>query len=301
METVLEIKNLSKHYGRIKAVDGLSLNVKRGNVFGILGPNGSGKTTTLGMILDIINPTEGNFLWFGKKSDKNVRKRIGAILEHPIFYPYLTAVQNLRIVCDIKGVPYSRIDEVLNQVGLEERKDWKFRTYSLGMKQRLSIGSALLCDPEVMLLDEPTNGLDPQGIAEIRELIVEIANSGKTILLASHLLDEVQKVCTHFAVLRKGQLIHQGPVDEVDKGHVQIEVKADADNLQAVLEGSGMASKVKRELDKYTMTMNNGYTASDVNAYLFKNDITAKHLLLKTRSLEQQFLEILAETEGGAQ
>ncbi len=282
-------------------MDGLSLNVKRGNVFGILGPNGSGKTTTLGMILDIINPTAGDFLWFGKKSDKDVRKRIGAILEHPIFYPYLTAIQNLRIVCDIKGVPYSRIDEVLTQVGLEERKDWKFRTYSLGMKQRLSIGSALLCDPEVMLLDEPTNGLDPQGIAEIRELIVDIANSGKTILLASHLLDEVQKVCTHFAVLRRGQLIHQGPVDEVEKGGVQIEVKADVDNLQAVLEGSGMASKVKRELDKYTMTMNDGYTATDVNAYLFKNDITAKHLLLKTRSLEQQFLEILAETEGGAQ
>ena len=299
METVLEIKNLSKQYGRIKAVDGLSLNVKRGNVFGILGPNGSGKTTTLGMILEIINPTSGDFLWFGQKSDKNVRKRIGAILEHPIFYPYLTAVQNLRIVCDIKGVPYSRIDEVLTQVGLEERKDWKFRTYSLGMKQRLSIGSALLCDPEVMLLDEPTNGLDPQGIAEIRELIVEIANSGKTILLASHLLDEVQKVCTHFAVLRRGKLVHQGPVDEVDKGGVQIEVKADVDNLQEVLEGSGMAVKIKRELDKYTMTMNNGYTATDVNAYLFKNDITAKHLLLKTRTLEQQFLEILAETEGG--
>ena len=280
-------------------MDGLSLNVKRGNVFGILGPNGSGKTTTLGMILEIINPTSGDFLWFGQKSDKNVRKRIGAILEHPIFYPYLTAVQNLRIVCDIKGVPYSRIDEVLTQVGLEERKDWKFRTYSLGMKQRLSIGSALLCDPEVMLLDEPTNGLDPQGIAEIRELIVEIANSGKTILLASHLLDEVQKVCTHFAVLRRGKLVHQGPVDEVDKGGVQIEVKADVDNLQEVLEGSGMAVKIKRELDKYTMTMNNGYTATDVNAYLFKNDITAKHLLLKTRTLEQQFLEILAETEGG--
>ncbi len=251
------------------------------------------------MILEIINPTSGDFLWFGQKSDKNVRKRIGAILEHPIFYPYLTAVQNLRIVCDIKGVPYSRIDEVLTQVGLEERKDWKFRTYSLGMKQRLSIGSALLCDPEVMLLDEPTNGLDPQGIAEIRELIVEIANSGKTILLASHLLDEVQKVCTHFAVLRRGKLVHQGPVDEVDKGGVQIEVKADVDNLQEVLEGSGMAVKIKRELDKYTMTMNNGYTATDVNAYLFKNDITAKHLLLKTRTLEQQFLEILAETEGG--
>lgn len=295
METVLEIKNLSKHYGRIKAVDGLNLKVQRGNVFGILGPNGSGKTTTLGMILSVINQTNGDFLWFGEKSTKDTRKRIGAILEHPIFYPYLTAIQNLRIVCDIKEVPYSRIEEVLNQVSLHERKEDKFKTYSLGMKQRLSIASALLCDPEVMLLDEPTNGLDPQGIAEIRELIVDIANSGKTILLASHLLDEVQKVCTHFAVLRRGKLMHSGLVEDVSKGATMIEVKADVDNLQGVLEASGMASKVKRELDKYIMTMNDGYSSADVNAYLFKNDITAKHLLLKTRSLEQQFLEILAE------
>jgi ABC-2 type transport system ATP-binding protein len=299
LETVLEIKNLSKHYGRIKAVDGLDLKVPAGTVFGILGPNGSGKTTTLGMILDIINPTNGEYSWFGKKSSTAMRKKIGAILEHPIFYPYLTAVQNLKVVCDIKEVPYSRIDEVLQQVGLYDRRDYKFKTYSLGMKQRLAIGSALLCNPEVMILDEPTNGLDPQGIAEIRELIVDIANSGKTILLASHLLDEVQRVCTHFAVLRRGKLIHTGLVEEVSQGDRLIEVKADAENLQEVLEGSGMAAKVKRELDKYTMKMHNGYTAADVNAYLFKNNITAKHLLLKTRSLEQQFLEILAETEGG--
>ena len=300
METVLEIKDLSKHYGRIKAVDGLNLRVERGNVFGILGPNGSGKTTTMGMILDIINPTAGEYYWFGQKPHKNVRKKIGAILEHPIFYPYLTAVQNLRVVCDIKEVPYSRIDEVLTQVGLEERKDWKFRTYSLGMKQRLAIGSALLCDPEVMLLDEPTNGLDPQGIAEIRDLIREIAQTGKTILLASHLLDEVQKVCSHFAVLRKGKMIYQGLVEDVSKGDVMIEVKADADNLQEVLEGSGMASRVKREMDKYIMTMQNGYSPTDVNTYLFKNNITASHLVMQTKSLEQQFLEILKETEGGA-
>ncbi len=299
METVLEIKNLSKHYGRIKAVDGLDLKVQAGTVFGILGPNGSGKTTTLGMVLDIINPTSGEYFWFGKKSGTNTRKRIGAILEHPIFYPYLTAVQNLRIVCDIKEVPYSRIDEVLTQVGLDERRDDKFRTFSLGMKQRLSIGSALLCNPEVMLLDEPTNGLDPQGIAEIRELIVDIANSGKTILLASHLLDEVQRVCTHFAVLRKGKMIHTGLVEDVSKGDTMIEVKADSDNLKEVLEASGMASKVKRELDKYIMTMLDGFTPADVNEYLFKNNITAKYLMQKTRSLEQQFLEILAETEGG--
>ena len=299
METVLKIDHLSKRYGRIKAVDGLSLEVKKGNVFGILGPNGSGKTTTLGVILDVINQTSGTYSWFGKKPSKEVRKKIGAILEHPIFYPYLTAVQNLKIVCGIKGVPYSRVEEVLEQVGLEERKFYKYKTYSLGMKQRLSIASALLCDPQVMILDEPTNGLDPQGIAEIRELIMEIANSGKTIIIASHLLDEVQKVCTHYAVLRRGKLIHTGLVEDVSKGALSIEVKADHGGLQEVLENSGLATQVKRELDKYIMTMDNGHSAADVNRYLFDQGIVAKHLLVQTKSLEKQFLEILAENEGG--
>ncbi len=299
MDTVLSINDLSKHYGRIKAVDHLSLEVKKGNVFGILGPNGSGKTTTLGMLLDVINPTEGTFQWFGQKGDSSTRKRIGAILEHPIFYPYLTGEQNLKVVCDIKEVSKSRVPEVLEQVGLQERAASKFKTYSLGMKQRLSIASALLCDPEVMILDEPTNGLDPQGIAEIRDLIIEIANSGKTIILASHLLDEVQKVCTHFCVLQRGKLIHTGLVEDVGKGDMSVEVKADVDNLDQILAESGMTSKVKRELDKYTATMVNGYNSTDINAYLFKKGITAKHLVVKTKSLEKQFLEILADQEGG--
>ncbi|NVK86325.1 MAG: ABC transporter ATP-binding protein [Cytophagia bacterium] len=299
MDTVLSINNLSKHYGKIKALDGLNLEVNRGNVFGILGPNGSGKTTTLGMILDVINPTNGSFSWFGKKSSTATRKKIGAILEHPIFYPYLTGVQNLMVVCDIKEVPYSRVEEVLQQVGLGERKDSKFKTYSLGMKQRLSIASALLCDPDVMILDEPTNGLDPQGIAEIRELIIEIANSGKTIIIASHLLDEVQKVCTHFCVLQRGKLIHNGLVEDVGKGSISVEVKADAENLQEVLESAKMHTQLKRELDKYILTMENGYGAADLNKYLFDNGITAKHLVVKTKSLEKQFLEILAGQEGG--
>ena len=300
MDTILSINDLSKHYGKIRAVNQLNLEVKKGDVFGILGPNGSGKTTTLAMILDVINPTKGTFEWFGQKGDSSTRKRIGAIIEHPIFYPYLTGKQNLKVVCDIKEVSKTRVPEVLKQVGLEERASSKFSTYSLGMKQRLSIASALLCDPEVMILDEPTNGLDPQGIAEIRDLITEIANSGKTIILASHLLDEVQKVCTHFCVLQRGKLIHTGLVEDVGKGDVSVEVKADADNLEALLEASGMTSKIKRELDKYTATMINGYSSSDINHYLFAKGITAKHLVVKTKSLEKQFLEILAEQEGGA-
>jgi len=299
LDTVLSIKNLSKHYGRIKAVDNLSLEVKRGSVYGILGPNGSGKTTTLGVILSVINQTSGDFEWFGKPSTQNTRKKIGAILEHPIFYPYLTAVQNLKIVCDIKEVSYSRIDEVLEQVVLADRKDHKFKTFSLGMKQRLSIASALLCDPDVMILDEPTNGLDPQGIAEIRDLIIDIANGGKTIIIASHLLDEVQRVCTHFCVLQRGKLIHDGLVEDVGKGATIVEVKADTDNLLEVLEASGLASGVKRELDKYTLTMLDRYSAVDVNEYLLKQGIIAKHLIVKVKTLEKQFLEILAEQGGG--
>lgn len=299
MDTVLKINGLSKRYGKIMALDGMNLEVKRGNVFGILGPNGSGKTTTLGILLEVINQTDGSFEWFGEPSNQHTRKRIGAILEHPIFYPYLTGVQNLKIVCDIKEVPYSRVEECLAQVGLEERKDSKFKTFSLGMKQRLSIASALLCDPEVMILDEPTNGLDPQGIAEIRELIIDIANSGKTIIIASHLLDEVQKVCTHFCVLQRGKLIHTGLVEDVGKGDIIVEVKADSDKLQDTLEASGMSKNIKRELDKYTLTMNEGYSATEINKYLFDQGITAKHLVIKTKSLEKQFLEILAEQEGG--
>lgn len=298
MDTVLSIKNLTKNYGRITAVNDLNLEVKRGNVFGILGPNGSGKTTTLGIILDVINQSSGSFEWFGQKSSSATRKRIGAILEHPIFYPYLTGIQNLKIVCDIKGVPYSRVEEVLSQVDLEERKGSKFSTYSLGMKQRLSIASALLCNPEVMILDEPTNGLDPQGIAEIRELIIEIANSGKTIIIASHLLDEVQKVCTHFCVLQRGKLIHNGLVDDVGKGSVSVEVKADAENLEEVLNAGKMHSQIKRELDKFILTMVDGYGAADINKYLFDHGITAKHIVVKVKTLEKQFLEILAGQGG---
>lgn len=297
METVLSIQNLSKHYGRIKAVENLSIDVQRGNVFGILGPNGSGKTTTLGMILDVINPTSGSFSWFNDRSSTATRKRIGAILEHPIFYPYLTGEQNLRIVCNIKSVPYSRVDEVLEQVGLKVRGASKYKTYSLGMKQRLSIASALLCDPEVMILDEPTNGLDPQGIAEIRELIIDIANDGKTIIMASHLLDEVQKVCTHFCVLQTGKLIHSGLVEDVGKGEIIVEVKADHDDLEQLLNASGMALNVKRELDKYLITMQPEKSAVDLNTYLFEHNVVAKHLVVKVKTLEKQFLEILASQE----
>ena len=295
MDTVLTTKGLTKHYGRIKAVEDLNLEIKKGTVFGILGPNGSGKTTTLGMILDVINKTSGTYSWFGEEPDKEHRQNIGAILETPIFYPYLSATKNLELVCDIKGVDYNRIPEVIDQVGLSGREDDKFRTYSLGMKQRLSIASALLCNPEVMILDEPTNGLDPQGIAAIRELIIAIASSGKTIVLASHLLDEVQKVCTDFAVLKQGRLIYSGKVADVNKGQVTVEVMANQP-LGELLNGADFVQSVKEEADKYILVLADGHDATAVNQLLIDNGVIASHLLTVQKSLEKQFLEILKES-----
>ena len=213
METILSIKNLSKNYGRIKAVDNLSFEIKKGCVYGILGPNGSGKSTTLGIILNVVNANSGSFSWFdGNLSTHQALKKVGAIIERPNFYPYMTAHQNLKLVCKIKEISEDKIDTTLEQVNLFERRDSKFKTFSMGMKQRLAIASALLNDPEILILDEPTNGLDPQGIHEIRAIIKDIASKGTTILLASHLLDEVEKVCSHVVVIRNGVKLYAGSV-----------------------------------------------------------------------------------------
>ncbi|MCB0495958.1 MAG: ATP-binding cassette domain-containing protein [Cyclobacteriaceae bacterium] len=297
METVLSTHQLSKQYGRLKAVDKLDLSVPKGSVFGILGPNGSGKTTTLGMLLDVIQPTGGSYDWFGKPGSKEQRKKIGAILETPIFYPYLSAVKNLEVVALIKEVSKDRIPQVIEQVGLSERQHDKYRTYSLGMKQRLSIASALLCDPEVMILDEPTNGLDPQGIADIRQLIINIANEGKTIVLASHLLDEVQKVCTDFAVLKNGTLIYTGKVEDVEKGESKVIVKAE-ENLENTLANCPLVQgHIPSTNGRFEVTMVTGKTSADLNKYLFDKQVIVSHLETQTKSLEKQFLELLNENK----
>jgi ABC-type multidrug transport system ATPase subunit len=295
VETVLSISNLTKKFGRLTAVNNLNLEVKRGQVFGMLGPNGSGKTTTLGMLMSVINPTSGSYSWFGEVPNHHVRKKIGAVLEHPIFYPYLSGQKNLELNAMIKQCPVENIPNVLALVELTDRRDDKYKTYSLGMKQRLAIASALLNDPTVLILDEPTNGLDPMGIAEIRELIKKIAANGKTIILASHLLDEVQKVCSHFAILRKGNLIHTGPVEEVSKGTETIEVRADAERLNELLMKFGGTSSVARENGYYQVTLHDNFHGSDLNKFLFENGVVADHLVTKKKSLEKMFLEILAE------
>jgi ABC-2 type transport system ATP-binding protein len=290
LESVLTIHNLNKRFGKIHAVKDVSLEVKKGQVFGMLGPNGSGKTTTLGMLMGVVNPTSGDFKWFGEAATPAIRRKIGAVLEHPIFYPYLTGQKNLELNAMIKQCPVENIAKVLDIVELTERKDDKYKTYSLGMKQRLAIASALLNDPTVLILDEPTNGLDPMGIAEIRKLIKKIASNGKTIILASHLLDEVQKVCSHFCVLKRGNLVHVGPVDEVGRG-----ADAEVENLSTLLIDFDGTSSLNKEKDFFEVTMREGFHSNDLNRYLFEKGVVINHLVTKKKSLEKMFLEILAE------
>ena len=295
METILSLKNLHKKFGAIHAVNDLSFDIKKGNVYGILGPNGSGKSTTLGIILNVVNKTSGSFSWYdGNLTTHQALKKVGAIIERPNFYPYMTAIQNLELVCKIKGVPFTKIEEKLKTVNLYERRNSKFSTYSLGMKQRLAIASALLNDPEILILDEPTNGLDPQGIHEIRVLIKEIAQTGTTILLASHLLDEVEKVCSHVVVIREGIKLYSGTVDEMVASHGLFELKVDAGSeklIELLTKFEGIAS-IKTEDDKLIATLNKPLSASEINSYLFQNGIVLSHLVKRKPSLEQQFLTL---------
>ena len=295
METILSLKNLDKKYGKVHAVNNLSFDIQKGNVYGILGPNGSGKSTTLGIILNVVNRTSGEFSWFdGKLSTHEALKKVGAIIERPNFYPYMTAVQNLNLICKIKGVSSGKIDEKLKIVNLFERRDSKFRTYSLGMKQRLAIASALLNDPEILILDEPTNGLDPQGIHEIRQIIKKIAANGTTILLASHLLDEVEKVCSHVVVIRKGIKLYSGRVDEMTASNSLLELKVDfnEEKLIELLETHEAISKVAKEQETVIATLGKEITATEINKFLFEKGFVLSHLVKRKPSLEQQFLDL---------
>lgn len=294
MEKILSVNNLTKKFKRI-AVNNISFDVEKGNVYGLLGPNGSGKSTTFGMLLSTINPTSGNWSWFGKPgTDTETLKKIGAIIEQPNFYPYLNAEKNLKIVAEIKGTAYHRIDEVLATVGLLERKKDKFSTYSLGMKQRLSIASALLNNPEVLILDEPTNGLDPEGIIQIREIIMDIAQKGITIIIASHLLDEIEKICSHVIVLKEGTAIYSGSVDGMTSSKGYFELKADQhDELLKILQESQLFSNVKTKGELITAYINVDISATDLNKKLVEKGIYLSLLIKKKQSLESQFLELV--------
>jgi ABC-2 type transport system ATP-binding protein len=295
LETIISLKNLNKKFGAIHAVNNLSFDIQKGNIYGILGPNGSGKSTTLGIILNVVNKTSGSFTWFdGKLSTHQALKKVGAIIERPNFYPYMTATQNLALVCKIKEVPTSNIEEKLKLVNLYERRNSKFQTFSLGMKQRLAIASALLNNPEILILDEPTNGLDPQGIHEIREIIKDIAKKGTTILLASHLLDEVEKVCTHVVVIRNGINLYTGRVDEMTAsfGLFELKVEENADKMLELLSNFEGIGSIKTEDDLTIAVLNKPISSTEINNYLFKNGITLSHLVKRKPSLEQQFLSL---------
>lgn len=295
METILSLKNLDKKFGRVHAVNNLSFDIQKGNVYGILGPNGSGKSTTLGIILNVVNKTSGEFSWFNDKlSTHQALKKVGAIIERPNFYPYMTAVQNLSLICKIKDISTEKIDEKLKIVNLYERRNSKFSSFSLGMKQRMAIASALLNDPEILILDEPTNGLDPQGIHEIRQIIQEITKNGTTILLASHLLDEVEKVCSHVVVIREGIKLYSGRVDEMtaSKGLFELKTANDKIKLLTLLEQHHSIGAVKEEGEFIIAYLTEEMEATEINTFLFKNGIAVSHLVKRKPSLEQQFLDL---------
>lgn len=294
MTNIIKINKLSKHYGKLVAVNELDLSIEKGNVFGILGPNGSGKTTTLGMILDVTRSTSGSFEWFEGKYGKNARKKVGAIIESPIFYPYMSAYENLKIVAKIKKQNYSDIERVLKIVELWERRKSPFRTYSLGMKQRLAIAAALIGKPEALILDEPTNGLDPQGIVDIRELILKIAQEGVSIILASHLLDEVQRVCSHVLIMSKGNKLSSGKVDDILQDKKIMELKAeDNKKLELALSQIELVEHIKNDKDKIVIEVQQGIQASQINQLLINQGIILSHLLVQEKSLEKFFIDLL--------
>ncbi len=292
--SILAIENLSKSYGRIQALKNVSFSVPEGSVFGILGPNGSGKTTMLGTIMDILKPTSGTYKLFDEPPTELHRRRIGTLLETPNFYHYLSGLKNLELAAEIKQHGKEDIPRVLEMVDLTKRKDSKFSTYSLGMKQRLAIASCLLGNPKVLVFDEPTNGLDPVGIAEIRDLMKNLYSEGKTIIMASHLLDEVEKVCTHVAILKKGELVTTGNVNEILSNEDMVEVgSGNSEKLLQVLNAMGNNIRVAKEGGTIKVFFPVGTADLEaINKYCFDNGIILNHLLLKKKSLESRFFEL---------
>ncbi len=295
--SALTINNLTKTYGRMHAVNNLSLTIEKGKAFGLLGPNGSGKTTTLSMVLGVTNPTSGEYQWFGGEKESVARKKVGAILEQPVFYPSLSAEQNLRIVAHIKRIQNAPIEKTLEFVGLHNRKRDPFKAYSLGMKQRLAIASALLSDPDVLILDEPTNGLDPEGIADIRGMIQKIIDSGKTLILASHLLDEVQKICTDFIILNKGKTLYSGNVEKDLNAAGEFTISAP--NTELLTQACGESSLIlESELEEgqIKIRVEEDVEASAINQHFYDRGIVLSQLTPRKNRLEEKFLEILNQS-----
>jgi len=293
LETILSISQVSKSYGPIQALSNVSFEVPAGSVFGILGPNGSGKTTLLGILLDVLKADNGTYSWLGGIPHELARQQIGSLLETPNFYHYLSAIDNLKIAASIKGRGMNDRERVLKLLGLYERRDSKFQTFSLGMKQRLALAAALLGGPKVLVLDEPTNGLDPAGIAEIRDLIRTLNREGITVIMASHLLDEVEKVCTHVAILKKGNLLINGDVTEVLLSEDQIEIRSEnLALLQKVVEQIIGVKKVQVSNNSLLLSCEADLRPQQVNEHCMNQGIVLSHLLLKKKTLEAKFMEL---------
>ena len=292
---VIETYDLTKRYGRgALAVDRVSLEVRKGQVFGFLGPNGSGKTTTIGMLLGVITPTAGRIALFGADDARGLQRarlRTGATLEQPNFYPYMSGLDNLRIVANVKGAPRREIDRVLDVTGLTARRKSRFRTYSLGMKQRLALAAALLNDPDLVVLDEPANGLDPDGMREIREIVTSLADGGKTVFLSSHLLWEVERMCTHAAIVSRGRIVRRGTVAELVAGSTIVELRAtDVELLKQAVAMYPGATHIERRDQAVVATLKEDDTAA-LNRWLGERGLYVSHLARRTRTLEDAFMD----------
>ncbi len=295
MNTILEIRNLSRSYRSVKAIRELSISIKTGQAFGLLGPNGSGKTTTLSIISGILKQDAGTYSWFGEEPPTpQQRTKIGSLIENPHFYPYLSLEKNLKIICKIKNIGFDDIDRVLEETKLTERRKSRFKTLSLGMKQRLGIAAALLGDPQILVLDEPTNGLDPEGIAEVRDTVMDQVKKGKTLILASHILSEVEKICSHVAILKNGELLASGSVEEILAEEEVVEFScAENEKLLVILQNSDIVLHTRTENGLLVATLAPGMHSSDLNRFAFKNDFTINHLRSRKKSLEAHFLELV--------
>ncbi len=294
---ILQTKNLTKRFGNITAVDNLSVTIEQGNVFGILGPNGSGKTTTLAMILGLLKPSSGTFSWFEKTDGILVNEKIGSIIEQPNFYPYLSALENLKIVAEIRqinGNVSDEINRVLQKVNLLERQNYSVSTFSFGMKSRLALAATLLGDPEILVLDEPTNGLDPEGIAFVRQLIIEEAKLGKTVIIASHILDEVEKVCTDVLILKKGNLVISGKVSDVLKDEAKVHILSDDNKkLYELLVRNEIIETVDYDGDVMKVSLKQGCNVRQISEIAMNNRIVVTSLEVKKKTLEAGFLELV--------
>ena len=304
-DLIVETHHLTKRYGsRIVAVDDLHLCIRRGEVYGFLGPNGAGKTTTLRMLLGLIRPTAGTArVLGGAPGTHDLLKRMGALIESPTFYPYLSGRDNLRVCARYDGVPTQRVEAVLAQVELQPRARSTFRTYSLGMKQRLGVAAALLKNPELLILDEPTNGLDPAGMADMRRLIRTLGDSGHTVLLSSHNMGEVEQVCDRVGIVRGGRLVAEGTVDELRArgGSPDLLLRADpSDAAQRVLAARFDASAVSVH-DGALRVAAAGERAGEINYELVAAGITVSELRRVERSLEEIFFALTDGQSGGAE